>query len=126
MGLFDKASKKKDRINRVEICFNSKLPPSFPEPRAVEELVRFFNLAESFTPDVYLSTAYGSVPGVTESLNRGDCTEELTGFVVARAIMLGIDKKEWEKIIRCPFNIAGTLGVLIAGYVKESSAKSSE
>ena len=106
------------KINRVEICFNSKLPRSFPEQKAVEELILYFNLPKSFTKDVDISTSYGKVPGVTESLNMGDCSEELYTFMLARAMILGMSQKKIGKIIPRPFTCAGTKGVLIAGYVK--------
>lgn len=121
-----KASREqKVRINRVEICFDSQLPPHISEQNAIEELVRYFDLPKSFTRDVHISTSYGKVPGVIESARTGECTPELKGFVLARAIVVGercnteLNEMELGEIIPHLFNIAGILGVLIALNVKE-------
>jgi hypothetical protein len=112
---------RKDRINRVEICFESKPPLPYSERRAIEELISYFDLAKSFTHDVHISASfYKMVPGVAESLRTGECTEELFRFVSVQLAILGMmDDKEWEKVIPRPFTVGGTLGVLIAGKGRE-------
>jgi hypothetical protein len=108
------------RINRVEICFNARLPDSYTESKAVEDLVKQFDLAKSFTKHVDISTSYGAIPGITESLNAGKNTTELEHFVIARAVILGMTDK--ETLFR-PFISAGIPGVLIAGYIKSKGKK---
>lgn len=111
-----KTSRDRGSINRVEICFDSKLPRSSPEKEAVEKLVRYFDLPDRFTDDVDISTSYGKVPGVGQSLQTGNCSEELMPFVIVRATILGM--KSIDRIVPRPFTYEGIMGVLIAGRVK--------
>lgn len=117
-----KSRKQKDRINRVEICFDSpKLP--YAKPKVIKDLIRHFDLEDSFTLDVHISTSYGKVSGVVKALQTECVPEELMAFVIARAFIIGFDEKEIEKMIPRPFNIGGTSGILIAGNVKEPWAE---
>jgi len=123
MGLLDKLFGKREapmvkEINRVEICFDL-AKPLYDESRVVEDLIQYFGLDKSFTPDVHISTSYGAVPDVAEALKAGNTPKELTSFLIARALIIGFDEEEIEKIVLRPFNSGGILGVLIAGRVKE-------
>lgn len=109
--------KQKAKINRVEICFDKKLPPSLPEIKAVEDLVKYFHLQDSFTRDVDISPSYGKIPDIADSLSAGECTEELNQFIIIRAVLLGMKEKEIDAIIPHLFSYHGILGVIIAGYV---------
>jgi hypothetical protein len=105
-GRWPGAGLQKGKINRVEICFVSRLPSSYSEERAITELVRYFDLQRFFTDDVHISTSYGSVDGVAECLNTGNCSQELLAFVVARAAVLGMDRKAIGRIVPRPFTFA--------------------
>ena len=109
-------SRDRRSINRVEIRFDSELPPSSPEKEAVEKLVRYFDLPDHFTDDVDISTSYGKVPGVGQSLQTGNCSEKLMRFVIVRATILGM--KSIDQIVPRPFTYEGIMGVLIAGRVQ--------
>lgn len=111
-----KTSRDRRSINRVEICFDSELPPSSPEEEAVEKLVRYFDLPDRFTDDVDISTSYGKVPGVGQSLQTRNCSEELMRFVIVRGTILGMESI--DRIVPRPFTYEGIMGVLIAGRVK--------
>ena len=115
--------KRRAMINRVEICFDSEPRLPIPEKEAVEQLVHHFNLAKSFTRDVHISTSYGKVPKVAESLRTSNCAKELAYFVITRALVLGMDEKEVAEIVPRPFVVGKTLGVLIAGHVKSPWSK---
>ena len=105
-------------INRVEICFDSANLP-YEEPVVVNDLIRYFHLDASFTHNVHISTSFGRISGVDEALHTGDVSADLMHFIIARAFIIGFNKKEVEKIEPYFFRIGGTLGVLIAGRVKE-------
>lgn len=106
------------KINRIEICFDSTSPP-YSEPEVIKDLITYFGLARSFTPDVYITTSYGHVPGVAEYLSSQEMPLELLAFVFARARIIGIihDPKEIEGIIVNPFKVIDTLGILIIRVV---------
>ena len=106
------------KINRVEICFDSANLP-YEEPVVVNDLIRHFNLDASFTHNVHISTSYGRISGVNEVLHTGDVSKDLMHFIIARAFIIGFNEKEVEKIEPYFFRIGDTLGVLIAGRVKE-------
>ena len=119
MGIFDKLFRRKGKvnkgnINRIEICFNSGSSP-YSEPKVIKDLIKYFDLADSLTPDVHITTSYGHVPGVADYLSSQEMPDELIAFVIARAMIVGIihDSEEIGKIITNPFKVEGTLGILI-------------
>lgn len=117
MGIFDKLFKKKGKIDRIEVCFDS--PPMF-EAKVIENLIKHFKISDKLASDVRIHTAYGPVPGVEESLKLGKLTKRLEAFAAARAIitkMIRDPKKDLEKITISPFRVGTTSGVLIAKRV---------
>jgi len=141
MGIFDKLFKKKRvtvegkevmglekkgtrlvRINRVEVVFNATSKTELPssEQVIINDLIDYFGLADRLTTGVRITTLYGHVPGVAESLNTGEISDELMATVIARAMISGMirdPKKDLEKIRIYPFKVLSTYGVLITKEV---------
>lgn len=111
-----KSSKKTSarKVNRIEICFNSTSAP-YSEPEVIKDLIRYFDLADSLTTDIYITTSYGHISGVAEYLNSQEMPDELQAFVMARTMIIGMvhDPKEMNKIRVNPFQVSDTLGILI-------------
>lgn len=107
------------RINRVEICFSSQTTLK-NEQEVIDQLIRQLGLDAYFTPDVHISSSYGSVPGIDKSVfDSGNISEESMVFAIARAFVIGMTKSEVQEAIVSAFYTQGLAGLLIAGSVKK-------
>lgn len=102
------------KVNRVDIVFNCAAAP-YAEHEAIKDIVANAGIADTFTPDVLVTTSYEVIPSIMEYMATNEMPEDLNAFVMAKAMMKGIARGpiEMSKIQVNSFQIKDTMGIII-------------